>query len=124
MTRKHQIGKTLPHMGQLVQQLLIEMKKDRSQLSKLTGWQRSSIDKLLLKKNWSALEMVVVGNALKVKLTDYLHPEEEPKFPKSMLDAEVEARLKAERTTADLQYRVDMLEKEVEVLKYAIEHGK
>jgi hypothetical protein len=124
MIRKHQLNKTLPHMGKIVQKLLMEMKKDRNQLSKLTGWGRNSIDKLLLKKIWSGLEMLVVGNALQVKLTDYLYPEEEPKFPKSMFDAEVEARLKAERTAADQQYRADMLQKEVEVLKYAIEHGK
>jgi hypothetical protein len=124
MTRKHQLAKTLPHMGKVVRQLLDEKKTNRNQLSKLTGWDRNSVDKLLLKKNWTALEMLVVGNALQVKLTDYLYPEEEPKFPKSAFDAEVEARLKAERTVADQQYRIDMLQKEVETLKYAMEHTK
>lgn len=124
MTRKHPLLKTMPHMGKIALKIMHDNKVDRQQMCKRTGWERTSIDKLLLKKVWSGLEMLVVGNALNVKLTDYLYPEEELKFPKSVLDAEVEGRLKAERQVTDLQYRIALLQKEVETLKYTIEHGK
>ncbi|MBK7148958.1 MAG: hypothetical protein IPH78_09065, partial [Bacteroidetes bacterium] len=120
MHRKHPLLKTLPHMGKIVLQLLHTQQKDRNQLCKLTGWSRTSVDKLLLKKNWSNLEMLVVSQALHVKLSDYLYPEEEPQYPKSAYDAEVAARQRAEHTVEEQRHQLVLLQTEVDTLKYAM----
>ncbi|MBK8658907.1 MAG: hypothetical protein IPN22_08555 [Bacteroidetes bacterium] len=111
-------------MGKIVQQLLHTQDKDRSHLCKLTGWPRSSVDKLLVKKNWNNLEMLVVSQALHVKLSDYLYPEEEPKFPKSEYDAEVAARHRAERTVEEQRQQLLLLQTEVDTLKFAMAQRK
>lgn len=131
MRRKKPIVKTLPDIGSVVKALLREQSMSYTEFGKKCNWSKSTVCRLLKKRDWSMGELRTAGNALNKDLLVYYQTNTEPMVPVSELNKMAEEKLelmnKADRLAREkqsLELQLALCQRHIEALEFSIEKGK
>ncbi len=111
MGRNNPNEESVPHMGEIVINLLDEHEMNQAVLAKKLGWKEPAVTKLLKKRNWNMFELQEVGKAIGEDLFDLCKPAPaEPMLPASQVAEGLEREAK-------LEEKIRKLEEDLKIMK-------
>ncbi len=131
MRRKKPIIKTLPDIGAEVKKLLRRDGMSYETFGRKCNWSRSTVCRLLKKRDWTMGELQTAGKVLNTDLLAYYNTNTEPMFPESVVKGlvaekmELEKRIeRLERDNKDLEQQLELCARQIEALEFSIKNGK